>query len=502
MIVTQAAAPVYPQPRISSLPAPAPDEANDARVEPTAKGGARGLALLASDTAAIILTEQSIPPVDAPAAAPAPAGLDLRGRDLREVDLSKLDLRGADLSDANLSGKDLTGLDLQGATMTRANLDGANLTDTNLNAVSASGASFRQASFARTNMNDADFSGASFAKATFARGDMGMTQDELEKAGRGFVIKSSDLTGADFSDASFNEGGGFWTSKLDNVNFDRLKTGRNEFHIGSYHALGIRNSTVKGATFRGMAAQVSIDRSDASNADFSGISAGGVTIGGSKIDGVSFKDSSTKLFFSDVDLRNVDLSIANKDARDSIFQNVIMTGMNFSGYDFSGSLFINDDRNMRNSFHEGSDKSLAEAMTGTDFRGAKFRNVNFNNFDMDKALVDTGALAEVVVTINNSIDGGPPARTSSAISDNGGKPASSGRSGIRQALVDGGVLPGGTNGTSAAQGRSTSGIRTNVGGGNLALGQALINAGAFTGVAQNGGGTADTARRPVIGSTA
>lgn len=307
------------------------------------------------------------------------------------------------------------------------------------------------------------------------------------------------MTGADFSDASFNEGGGFSTSKLDDVNFDRLNTGRNEFHISGYREFGIRDSTVKGATFRGATARVSIGESDASKADFSGISAGGVTIGGSKIDGVSFKGSSTKLFFSDVDLRNVDLSIANKDARDSIFQNVIMTGMNFSGYDFSGSLFINDDRNMRNSFRKGSDKSLAEAMTGTDFRGAKFENVRFNNFDMDKALVDAGALAGVVVNIDNSIDGGPPARTSSAISDNSGKPASSGRSGLRQALVDGGLLPGGIG---TAPGRSTNGIRANVGGSNLALGQALIDTGAFTGVAQNGKGTADTARRPVMGSPA
>ncbi len=396
------------------------------------------------------------------------------------MDLSKLDLRGADLSDANLSGKDLTGLDLQGATMTRANLDGANLTDTNLNAVSAAGASFRQANFARTNMNDADFSGASFAKATFARGDMGMTQDELEKAGRGFVIRSSDMTGADFSDALFNEGAGFRTSKLDDVNFDRLKTGRNEFHISGYRDFGIGDSTVKGATFRGATARIRIGESDASNADFSGISAGGVTIGGSKVDGVSFKGSSTKLFFSDVDLRNVDLSIAKKDARDSIFQNVIMTGMNFSGYDFSGSLFINDDRNMRNSFHEGIDKSLAEAMTGTDFRGANFKDVNFNNFDMDKALVDAGALAGVVVNRNNSFDGGPPARTAKAPGEPAGT-TSLGKSGLRQALMDGGVLPGGTSAAGKPQGASIDRLRRDDVGGRLTMGQALIDADAFGG---------------------
>ncbi len=66
MIVTQAAAPVYPQPKASVPPPPAPDDVNEAKAEPTAKGGARGLALLASDTAAIILTEQSTPPTPPP----------------------------------------------------------------------------------------------------------------------------------------------------------------------------------------------------------------------------------------------------------------------------------------------------------------------------------------------------------------------------------------------------------------------------------------------------
>jgi uncharacterized protein YjbI with pentapeptide repeats len=310
---------------------------------------------------------------------------------------------------------------------------------------------------------------------------MGMTQDELEKAGRGFVIRSSDMTGADFSDASFKSGGGFWTSKLDGANFDRLNTEPQEFGIGGRHEFGIIDSSLKGATFRKMTAYVSIGESDASGVDFSDTNGGAVAIGGSKVDGVSLKGTSVKLRLSDVDLRNVDLAVANKDMRDGIFQNVIMTGMDFSGYDLSGSLFINYGRSMENSFLSDAGRSLGDAMTGADFRGATFTNVRFNNFDMGKALVDAGALAGVVVNIDNSFDRGPLARTSSAISDNGGKPPSSGRSGIRQALVDGGVLPGGTDGIDKSRGRSTGGIPANAAGGSLALGQALIETGAFGG---------------------
>ncbi len=380
MIVTQAAAPVYPQPKTSTLPTPAPETVTDAGVEPTAKGGARGLALLASGTAAIILTEQSIPQVDTPAAGPAPAGLDLRGQDLREVDLSTLDLRGADLSDANLSGKDMTGLDLRGATMTRANLDGANLTDTNLNAVSAAGASFRQASFARTKMNDADFSGAKFAGASFGAARTGADEGYYQ-------IKSTRFDGADFSKSDLRA-----ISYMKDSSFDGAVFNGADFGAVKHRTITFDGGSLRGASFQQVKGAVSIVSADASGADFTRIDGAKVGLFSALVDRLSFAGSSVTLSMSDVDARGMNLAVKDKNLRGADFTNVIMTGMDLRGYDLTGSSLVITSDGMRNSFLTNPSSMLKTAMYGTNLTGANLDNALIQNADLRNTAMDGASL--------------------------------------------------------------------------------------------------------------
>ena len=337
MIVTQSSQPAYPQPM--SVPAGLPAEpvvANTA--EQTAATGTRGIALLAGDTAAILIAQQNEPTL-------APAPLDLSGRDLREEDLSKLDLRGANLSGVDLTGKDLTGLDLTGAKLTDARLDGTTLIDTTLNEVDAKGASFTGALFVRTGMNNADFSGGKFNDAFFGgtKDDPNLTADEARDQGKSLTITSSKFVDADFSGMTAQYAVTFMDSNLDNAKFEDAKAPRQPDLPGGHRVsgsgIGFNNSSAKNASFRGISADISTYQTDLSGADFSNSTSNWLNFAISKLDNASFKDSDTRLQFVGVDLKTVDLAVKNKDHSRTAFSNADISGQDFSGYNFSGTYF-------------------------------------------------------------------------------------------------------------------------------------------------------------------
>lgn len=122
------------------------------------------------------------------------AGRDLAGADLAGADLSGVDLSGAFLERANLQHARLCGANLARAALTQARLDhadftGADLTDANLNGVSARGTCLDGARMSGGMVMEACFSGASARRAVLS--------------GQRFL--SSDLTGADLSEARIEE---------------------------------------------------------------------------------------------------------------------------------------------------------------------------------------------------------------------------------------------------------------------------------------------------------
>ncbi len=401
MIVNESPAAAYPPRQATVPPAPVVDAGADAGTGtgtgPAATGSARGLGLLANDTAAIVLAQQTAPPRSAPAYAVS----NLRGRDLREVDLTGMDLRGADLSGSNLTGKDLTGLDLRGATLNDARLDGADLTDVDLGGVVAIGASFDKANLLGTGMDQADFTGASF-KGAYLGGvprDNGFNAQQVAQMGKTFDIESSSFARADFTGATFMYGS-FHNADLDGASFERAIFF--EFGIG-------RQSTARDASFDGISGHLTIGGSDLTDASFRNINRSGtegtlVAIGQSNVDGLSFGGSHLMLRLSDLDLRNVDMNVRNKDLRLSVFSNTIMTGKDFRGFDFSGSSFVNTGGPIVNDFMDPADKDMANALSGTDFRAARFDNAAFHRFDLRAALTDAGALDGATVLPDQARD--------------------------------------------------------------------------------------------------
>jgi uncharacterized protein YjbI with pentapeptide repeats len=399
MIVTQSSQPAYPQPM--SVPAGVPTEPVVADAsEQTAATGTRGIALLAGDTAAILIAQQNEP-------TPAPAPLDLSGRDLRAEDLSKLDLRGANLSGVDLTGKDLTGLDLTGAKLTDARLDGTTLIDTKLNEVDAKGASFTGALFVRTGMNNADFSGAKFNDAYFGgtKDDPNITADEAEVRGKQFFVDSSKFTDADFSGVTAQYALIFVNSNLDDANFEGAKAPRQPNGPGGERpsngsAIAFNQSSAKNVSFDGTSADITTYQSDLSGANFSNSTSNRLHFTISKLDNASFKDSDTRLQFVGVDLKTVDLAVKNKDHSRTAFVNADISGQDFSGYDFSGTYFQATGSQADTIFAPGKSMSLDNLVTGTNFSGANFKGATFEDFDMRKALTDAGALDEAKTYIN------------------------------------------------------------------------------------------------------
>lgn len=398
MIVTQASQPVCPQP-IPAPPVLPPDTVVADTSEPVPRGGTSGITLLSGEAAAVVIAQQTEPARPSP----APTGLDLSGRDLRNEDLSELDLRGANLTGVDLTGRDLTGLDLSGATLTNAKFDGANLTETKLNGVGAAGASFTSALFARTKMDNANFADAKFNGAYFGgTKDMpDLSGQEAWDQGKNMVVKSSAFTGADFSGITAKYNLIFNNSNLENTKFDGAKApGFVGIIPGS--GIGFNQSNVKNASFQGASATIGGEASDFSGSDFSNTTGNEIDIRASKLDNASFAGSSSRLKFVRADLRTVDLSVRNKDLSNSIFSDANVAGKDFSGYNFSGASFHVTGSQVENVYAPKGTMNLENLVTGTNFSGATFKGATFYDFDMRKALVDAGALDGAQVYVNES----------------------------------------------------------------------------------------------------
>jgi uncharacterized protein YjbI with pentapeptide repeats len=327
-----------------------------------------GAPVLADATLQTLVAQQAADGANPPAAAP----LDLKGQDLHGVDLKSLDLRGADLSGADLSGVDLTGLDFSGATLSGANLSGANFTNTNLSNVSAEGADLSNANLVKTTLDGGDFTNAKFDNAFIGRADITPAQitspsdlvrpNGVKLDGASFqgatlsmvYFNNSSAVGADFSGITANQAE-FLHSNLQNANFD---------HAGG-QSLGISDS-------------------DLSNAAMTNLAANHVGFGSTILDGTRFAGTSfDNMGFVADNLTTADLTGVVRSARDAIFANTNLSGLDLSGVDFTNALFSGAPRIWDDPQHRvvaGGDTSLA----GTDFTGANLTNTLFDEIDTSR----------------------------------------------------------------------------------------------------------------------
>jgi len=322
---------------------------------------------LTDETLAALVTEQ---------AAAAKPPIDLKGQDLRTLDLKTIDLRGADLSGANLSGMDLSGLDFTGATLTSADFSGSTLKGARLEGVSAAGANFSQATLDETSLDNANFVGADFQGATLGH----LTPDE-DGEHRAFMTSTNvTLDGANFSGAT-----------LQSIVFEGSSAKATDFSNAVAQSIGFRQSDLSHANFDNLSGRsVVFHDSDASDAAFTNSTATFVGFYSTTIEKTTFAGSSlNQTTFMATDLSAADLTGVVREARNAIFDQTNLDGLDLSGFDFSNAQFNAEPREDVEGWRQVA--GAGWSAVGTNFSGASFASTRFNYVDLSNVASFAGA---------------------------------------------------------------------------------------------------------------
>lgn len=353
----------------SDLPAtPASTPAERASVPAAAPVPGAGV-IVAEETVAALLTEQTVPP------------LNLVGLDLRSTDLRVLNLRGADLSGANLSGMDLSGIDLSGANLAGADLSGANLANARLTGVSAVGANLSNANLLDVALDGADFSRARFDGAYIGRQTEGMTYADLMTP-----------TGMNLDGASFR------STRFQSIRFERSSVVGADFSSAVVDKLSFDRSNLANSNFDGVSGQyLHFFYSDLSGAGITSNRVRHTGFGASTLDGARFAGSSFNYTtFGDTNLSVADLTGVIREARSASFANTNLDRVDFGGFDFTGAFFNGARPDMTPISDYVEVVGSGASFDGTNFEGANFSGITVYEIDL-ASMTATGARLDQVM---------------------------------------------------------------------------------------------------------
>ncbi|MEN6308814.1 MAG: pentapeptide repeat-containing protein [Anaerohalosphaeraceae bacterium] len=343
------------------------------------------------------------------------SGANLTGADfgystLTDADLSGANLAGASLdhsmaANANLSGANLTHTKFNRSELTNADLSGADLTGANLNDYSTltgadlSGANLTGASFDSSTLTDADLSGAIVTGANF-HAVWGFTKEQLYSTAsyqsgdlHGIELGSNNLIGWNF--ANQNLAGANLSAVLKDADLSGANLTNAKFN----------QSTLTGADLRG---------ANLTSADFSLATLTSTTnLSGATLTNVKFKESKlTNANLSGVNLAGADFYLATLTDADlgganltdasferSVMANADLSGTIIAGANFSYTTGFTQSQLYSTASYQAGDlhgielrsKNLVgwnfvnQNLTGANFYGSALNNANLSGSNLNGA---------------------------------------------------------------------------------------------------------------------